>query len=66
MNDLQKVAENYPCGPCSLPLVCSCGEIITNENVIEEDCEDECEICKYCGNGKCPKCGEHWHCGGCI
>lgn len=64
---MQKTGENYPCGPCSLPLECSdCGTIITEENVVNQNCEGECEICDYCGNGKCPSCGEHYHCGGCI
>ena len=64
---MQKTGENYPCGPCELPLECSnCGNIITEENVINEACTEECEICDYCGIGKCPGCGEHWHCGGCV
>ena len=64
---MQKTGEDYPCGPCILPLECSnCGTIITEENQVNEDCTEECDICDYCGNGKCPNCGEHWHCGGCI
>ena len=71
---MKETGEDYPCGPCSLPLICSgCGEVITKDNVINEDCESDnedcesdCEICDYCGNGSCPKCGDHWHCGGCI
>jgi hypothetical protein len=59
--------SEYPCGPCELPLVClKCGTIITEDNVVNEECPDECEICMYCGTGRCPKCGMHWHCGGCI
>ena len=64
---MKVTGEDYPCGPCELPLKCAnCGAVITEENVIEEDCEGECEVCEYCGNGKCPACGEHWHCGGCV
>ena len=64
---MKKTGENYPCGPCELPLECSeCGTIITEENVENEECGNGCEICDYCGNGKCPNCGNHWHCGGCI
>ena len=64
---MQKTGDNYPNGPCELPLICfKRGTVITNENVIEKDCDDECEVCEYCGNGKCHKCGTHWHCGGCI
>jgi hypothetical protein len=64
---MKKTGEKYPCGYCELPLECSeCGAIITIENVLNEDCEDDCDICRYCGNGKCPNCGNHWHCGGCI
>lgn len=64
---MKKTHEDYPCGPCELPLECSrCGEIITEENVVEKICDDGCEKCEYCGHGACPNCGEHWHCGGCI
>jgi len=64
---MEKTGEFYPCGPCELPLICSgCGLIITEDNVIDEPCEGECEICDYCGCGSCPACGEHWHCGGCV
>ena len=64
---MKKTGEEYPNGPCELPLECSnCGTIITVENQITEDCQEECEVCDYCGNGKCPNCGDHWHCGGCI
>ena len=67
-NKIKTVGENYPCGPCELPLVCvQCGTVITEENVVNEACDDAyCEVCQYCGIGKCPKCGAHWHCGGCI
>ena len=66
-NEMKKTGENYPIGPCVLPLQCSiCGTIITEENVVNKDCAGGCDICLYCGNGKCPKCGEHWHCGGCV
>jgi hypothetical protein len=64
---IREVGVNYPIGPCELPLLCSCGTIITNENVNNSnECSDGCEVCDYCGVGKCPTCGEHWHCGGCI
>ncbi len=65
---MYKSGEHYPNGPCELPMKCSaCGKIITEKNVVEGDeCEEECEVCDYCGTGKCPSCGEHWHCGGCI
>lgn len=65
---MEKTGERCPCGPCGLPLECDeCGTIITEDNVVEEPCENgRCEICNYCGEGKCPKCGQHWHCGGCV
>ena len=64
---MEKTGQHYPCGPCELPLECSnCGEIITEDNQIDETCEEDCEICEYCGSGSCPNCGYHWHCGGCI
>jgi len=62
-----KTGEDYPCGPCYLPLECSkCGTIITEENVNNEQCSTDCELCDYAACGKCPNCGEHWHCGGCL
>ena len=65
--EILKTGSNYPCGPCKLPLECSsCGFIITEENVLDDPCECECEVCDYCGTGKCPSCGDHWHCGGCV
>ena len=40
---------------------------LRDENVKHEDCEDgECEVCQYCSNAKCPVCGAHVCCGGCI
>ena len=63
---MKTIGEDYPCGPCSLPLKCTCGTVITKDNVVNETCEGECDVCLYCGDGKCPKCGEHWHCGGCV
>jgi len=59
----------YPCGPCPNKwknCICGCGWEYNEEEVIEIDCTDGCEICEYCGNQKCPKCNEHLHCGGCI
>ncbi len=61
--------EDYPCGPCldMLPLnCCNCGTIITRENMVSQRCVGECDICEYCGEEKCPECGDHVHCGGCI
>lgn len=48
--------SQYPCGPCGMPVECpNCGTIITEENVVKKDCDEECEICDYCGNEKCPQ-----------
>ena len=64
---MRKTGENYPVGPCTLPLECyNCGTVITQENVVTDRCDGECELCLYCGEEKCPQCGNHWHCGGCI
>ena len=73
---MKTIHEDYPCGPCELPLKCTCGTVITEENEVKADCKDDCEICECyiawgssiddSGNGKCPNCGEHWHCGGCV
>lgn len=60
------IGQHYPCGPCEFPVQCTCGFVITKENVVNYSCEEECEICEYCGTGKCPECGNHRHCGGCI
>lgn len=59
------IRSEYPCGPCRLPLKCRCGIILTEDNVVNEECLDECEVCDCCGTSKCPDCGEHVHCGGC-
>lgn len=64
-----KSGENYPCGPCpnELPFKCSeCGIELTLDNVIDDPCEHDCEICAYCYSYKCPDCGDHICCGGCI
>ena len=63
---MRVVGDGYPCGPCSLPLKCACGKILTDDNVVNESCDGECEVCDYCGNTKCPNCGQHVCCGGCI
>jgi hypothetical protein len=64
---MKKTHEDYPIGPCSLPLECSnCGTVVTDDNVLNIPCNTECEVCAYCGIGKCPSCGDHWHCGGCV
>ena len=65
--DIPVVASSYPCGPCDYPKRCPCGFVfLTEDNVKHEECEGECDICEYCGDDKCPICGEHTHCGGCI
>lgn len=62
-----KFGENYPCGPCDWKgCVCSCGWVYNPEEVVELDCDDDCDTCHYCGNAGCPKCGAHLHCGGCV
>lgn len=59
--------SQYPCGPCEMPVECpNCGTIITEGNVVNKNCDEECEICEYCGSEKCPNCLTHLHCGGCI
>ena len=63
---MKVVGSGYPCGPCELPVKCTCGTVLTEENVIDAVCADECEVCDYCGTGKCPDCGAHLHCGGCV
>ena len=52
---------------CSLFIkVCSCGWKVVESEILEEECDDDCDTCRYCGNEKCPKCKEHLHCGGCV
>jgi hypothetical protein len=65
---MREIGSNYPCGPCpdELPMKCTCGKILTDDNIGDKDCGDGCEVCYYCGIGKCPDCGEHIHCGGCV
>ncbi len=64
---MKKTHEGYPTGPCKLPLVCSgYGTILSEDNIVNTPCIEECDVCLYCGTGKCPNCGNHWHCGGCI
>lgn len=63
---MKKIGDNYPNGPCEFPMKCLCGKILTEENVVDKECEGECEVCQYCGISKCPECGEHTHCGGCV
>jgi len=46
--------------------ICKCGWKVEEDQIIEESCEEQCDICDYCGNEKCPKCKEHLHCGGCV
>ena len=63
---MKTTGENYPCGPCELPLICSsCGKVITEDNAVDSPCEEECEVCDYCSTKKCV-CGNHVCCGGCI
>lgn len=60
-------SESWPNGPCELPLKCNnCGEIITEQNVSHIKCDEDCEICEYCSDMKCPNCGTHVCCGGCV
>jgi len=68
MSVLLKAGSGYPCGPCELPLKCSsCDTVITEENAVYKSCDgDDCETCQYCSNQKCPKCGAHVCCGGCV
>ena len=67
---IPKSGEFYPCGPCpfgDFKIMCrSCETIVTPENITDDPCDEECEVCDYCGAGKCPDCGEHIHCGGSI
>jgi hypothetical protein len=63
---MKKVGSEYPCGPCDFPKECSCGTILTEINVVSDRCRNDCEICDYCSTLKCPDCGEHTCCGGCI
>ena len=67
---MKKTGEDYPCGPCELPLECYyCGCVITEENVDNDSpcaVAHGCDVCEYCGVGKCPSCGRHWHCGWCA
>ena len=67
--DIPKQGQFYPCGPCpfgDFKIRCHCGTVVTPDNVIDEVCEEECELCDYCGTGRCPDCGEHLNCGGCV
>ena len=64
---MKVIGSEYPCGPCpGYPLKCTCGTVLTEDNVVDKECDDECEVCNYCGSDKCPDCGAHVHCGGCI
>ena len=63
---LPVVGEDYPCGPCGYPKVCTCGCVLTEGNVVQSCSERDCEICGCCGSDCCPECGEHACCGGCI
>ena len=70
---MKNVKENYKHGLCPdqedfWPTKCNCGAILrTKADCNSEPCEDEwCEVCQYCGTLKCPDCGEHLHCGGCV
>ena len=67
---IPEVGENYPCGPCEYPKKCICGKVLTKDNVVFDECEmdevDYCEVCSYCSTAKCPECGRHTCCGGCI
>lgn len=63
---MKTVGEDYPCGPCGFPKKCTCGKVLTEENITHEECEGECEVCDFCTSGKCPECGAHTCCGGCV
>ena len=64
---MRKTGDKYPCGPCELPLECSgCGLILTEDNLDYDRCEGDCELCDYCSTAKCPECGWHKCCGGCV
>jgi len=45
---------------------CSCGWKYNSTEVITKACKDNCDVCAYCGPDKCPVCGSHLHCGGCV
>jgi hypothetical protein len=66
----KEIPSEYPCGPCPDKWKCLvCNEDVSpccGAEIIYETCVDECEVCDYCGNAKCSKCGNHCHCGGCI
>ena len=70
LKEMKTFVSGYPCGPCHWEngkIKCECGWVYSEEEVVEYYCDcDECEICSYCGSEKCPKCGAHLHCGGCV
>lgn len=69
MADIPKAGSAYPCGPCDLPMRCRCGQVVTEQNVESYFCNldrVECETCDYCSTRRCPECGAHLCCGGCI
>ena len=51
-------------------------KIDKDNNILSRCCEaliykakhskQSCNICYYCGDEVCSKCGKHIHCGGCI
>lgn len=64
-----KVGEFYPCGPCpfdDFKIECHCGETLTPDTVVNHTCEELCDICEHVDDKKCPSCGAHAHCGGCV
>jgi len=64
-----KFGGAYPGGPCPnrwKDCVCECGWEYKEDEVVHIRCPGTCEICKYCGSEKCPQCGRHLHCGGCV
>ena len=66
---LLKFGDNYPCGPCPddwKNCTCECGWKYKENEIVVKECDDNCEVCQYCGEASCPKCGVHLHCGGCI
>jgi len=63
-----KVGHGYPCGPCpgDGPVTCYCGTVVTDDNVKYYTCPEECDVCRYCSQRRCPSCGAHMCCGGCV
>lgn len=69
---MQKTCSDYPGGPClgsaDWELMChNCDTVLNEDNIDPSPCDDpQCETCQYCGHERCPNCGAHIHCGGCV